>query len=137
MNAMESLMLWIGTHFTADAYITSTKIQGLTWSLADIVLVFVLLKIAGMIRAKSGKKKILFRYLFLYLSALLTPLLLLTTTPRQFLWLESLICGIQFLILAYTVILEGKDVLRFVTATIDKASTISSSHAPAPNRLTL
>ncbi len=114
MNAFKTLLLWVGTGFTTEIYMISTKIQGIAWSIADIVLVFILLKIVDLVRQSSGKKRIFYRYLLLLVSAVLTPSLLFTQTARQIFILESIICGMQFAILVYTVIAERKDLLHFV-----------------------
>jgi len=90
-----------------------TKIQGMIWSLADFLLIFFILKIIDLVRANEGKGKIFFRYLFLWSSAVLTPLLILPQTKNGFFLLESIICGIQFSILVYTVMVERKRVFNF------------------------
>lgn len=114
MKFFESLLLLVGKNFTTEVYMFYTKLQGMIWSIADIVLVLVLLKIADLIRKRSQKKRITLRYVFLLVSAILTPLLVFTKTPRQFLLLESIICGTQFSILVYTVIVEIKEMVKAV-----------------------
>ena len=114
MKFFESLLLLVGKNFTTEVYMFYTKLQGMIWSIADIVLVLVLLKIADLIRKRSQKKRITLRYVFLLVSAILTPLLIFTKTPRQFLLLESIICGTQFSILVYTVIVEIKEIVEAV-----------------------
>jgi len=113
MKFIDHIFLWIGNNFTTEVYMVSTRMQGILWSMADIVLVFILLKMAGLSRIKAGEKKIFIRYYLLWSSAILTPLLGFARTPREFFILESIICGIQFLILAYTVIVESKHILNF------------------------
>ena len=105
---LDELFLWIGEHFTVNVYLFHTKVQGILWGVADIFLIYFILKIADFARERAQKKKILWRYLCLWLSALLIPLLLWTKTKTQFFLLESIICGIQFSILVYTAILESK-----------------------------
>jgi hypothetical protein len=119
MEFVEGLFLWVGVNFTTDVYMFYTKFQGMLWSLADIILVLAFLRIADLIRLRRHESKMRFRYLLLWFSALITPLLLLTQTPRQILILESIICGTQFSILVYTVISERKgmlDVMRELRA---------------------
>jgi peptidoglycan/LPS O-acetylase OafA/YrhL len=108
LELLEASFLWIGAHFTAEVYLFSSKLQGMLWSAADIVLVLALLKIADFVRHRSGEKKIALRYLFLWLSALITPLMFFAQSPQQFFLLEAAICGMQFLILVYTVVAERK-----------------------------
>jgi len=106
MGFLEDALYWISTHFTADTYLVSTKVQGLLWSAADIVLVLVLLRIADLLRRRASTPPIRWRYVLLGLTALLTPLLAWASSPARFLMLESVICGIQFLLLVYTLIAE-------------------------------
>jgi len=106
MDLPAQVLLWIGTRFTAEAYLVSTKVQGLLWSAADIVLVLAFLRIAGALRARDHAPSIRWRYGLLAATALLTPLLAFAATSRQILLLESLICGVQFLILVATLLLE-------------------------------
>ena len=114
MKFFEAIFMWIGAHFSIEAYMISTKIQGILWSMADIALILALLKIAGVVRMKTQRKKIRFRHLLLWFSAILTPLLILTRTPQQFLILESIICGTQFSILLYTVIVDRKETMELL-----------------------
>lgn len=111
MKGLEAIFLWIGTHFTPEAYMFYSKLQGLLWSAADIVLILALLKIADWARRRREDRKIRVRYVLLLFSAVLTPLLLFSRTPKEFFRLESIICGVQFLILIYTVIVERKGML--------------------------
>ena len=119
MRLVEGIFLWVGANFSTEVYMLSTKIQGILWSMADIALVYLLLKIATLVRAKKQKKKIIFRYFFLWFSALLTPLLIFTDESEQFFLLESIIFATQYAILLYTLIVERKgmiDVVKEVVA---------------------
>lgn len=114
MSALDQIFLWISVNFTAEAYLFHTKIQGIVWSLADIILVLALLRIVDLGRRKAGLKGPWVRYAFLCLTALLTPLLLFSRTRGEFFLLECIICGGQFLILLYTVVVERKRLLELV-----------------------
>jgi len=110
---MDIVFLEIGKSFSTEAYILTTKVQGILWSISDIIIIYFVLKIASLIREKNRKKKILFRYIFLLLSALLVPFLVFTSTPKQFFILESVIFGLQFSVLIYSVFTEIKDTMSF------------------------
>lgn len=114
MKGLETIFLWIGTHFTPEAYMFYSKLHGLLWSAADVVLILALLKIADWARRRREGKRIRVRYILVLFSALLTPLLLFSRTPKEFFRLECVICGIQFLILIYTVMVERKGVLDVI-----------------------
>lgn len=111
---MTDLFHALASGFTEQVYLVLTRAQGILWSLADILIVFAFLKIADLARGKGKGKRILYRYLFLGLSACLTPLLLLCRTSRDFFLLECIICGIQFSILLYSLIAEWKNILDFL-----------------------
>jgi hypothetical protein len=106
VDLLDPAFLWIAARFTPEAYMVSTKVQGLVWSLADLLLVFVFLRIADTLREGQGAPPIRWRYALLAATALATPLLLFAASSRAILLLESLICGVQFLILVATLVLE-------------------------------
>jgi len=112
-NLMDMIFLEIGKNFSTEAYMLTTKVQGILWSISDIIIIYFMLKIASLIREKNQKKEILLRYIFLWLSAVLVPFLVFTVTPRQFFILESVIFGLQFFVLIYSVFVETKDTITF------------------------
>lgn len=123
---LDPFFLWIARHFHPEAYLISSKIQGLLWSAADVVLVAAVLKIAGLARRGKGRRRILVRYILLAGSALLTPLLLFTRTPRDFFLLECLICGSQFAILIYTAVLERSGILDLLLKTMQEGAGLAA-----------
>jgi len=127
-----SLLLWVAGHFDTRLYLLSSKVQGILWSGADIVIVFVLLKISALFRQRSGKSRIFFRYVLLAGTALLTPALIVVKTPRSFFYLESIICGVQFLILLYTVVVERKGMPEVILSLIGKTRLEKGTGAVDP-----
>ncbi|MBT8374171.1 MAG: hypothetical protein KJN80_04580 [Deltaproteobacteria bacterium] len=109
----DMIFLEIGKNFSTDAYLLTTKVQGILWSISDVLIIYVMLKIVSLIREQNQKKKILYRYIFLWLSAILIPFLVITTTPVQFFILESIIFGLQFSVLIYSVVTETRDTVVF------------------------
>lgn len=114
MNPFEPLLRWIGANFDPGLYLMTSKIQGVIWSAADIVLVLAVLKIASLARTKCGLRGLPSLHLLLWFSALLTPLLVFAKSARQFFFLECLICGLQFLILVYVALTERERILDLV-----------------------
>ena len=112
-NLMDMVFLEIGKSFSTEAYMLTTKVQGILWSISDIIIIYVMLKIVSLIREKNRKKKIIFRYILLWLSAVMVPFLVFTVTPSQFFILESVIFGLQFSVLIYSVFAETKDTITF------------------------
>ncbi|MDY7034474.1 MAG: hypothetical protein SVY10_21560 [Thermodesulfobacteriota bacterium] len=130
MTYVEDIFLWLRTVFTIDVYMISTKIQGILWSIADVILVFFLLKISDIIRTRTGKRRIISRYVLLYLTAFATPLLVFTKTPHQFFLLESIVCGTQFAILVYTIFAERRGAMDFFRHI--KSNQVTHVHNSSP-----
>jgi hypothetical protein len=127
---VEQTILWISRNFTSESYLFHSKVQGILWSAADILLVLALLKIVDLGRRREGLKGPWVRYVLLGLSAVITPLLLFARTPGEFFRLESLICGGQFVILLYTALFERSRLLDLVLGrrTSPSASPRAASH---------
>ena len=108
------MLLWLSRHFTNEAYLFLTKVQGAAWSVVDLVLILFLLKIIDLARKKKKAKRILYRYLVLLFTALLVPVLVFVKTSGAFFLLESVICGIHFSMLIYIVVMERKMMLNYM-----------------------
>ncbi len=112
MKHFEKFLVWIAFNLTDSRFLLFTKIQGILWSIADIALVYFFLKIADSARIRYGELPIRKRYLLLWISAALTPLLVFATSLKQIFILESVVCGIQYAILIVTVIGERRRILK-------------------------
>ena len=110
----DSIFYWLAINFTGERYIFYTTNQGIIWSLADIILVLALLLIADSIRRVQERKRIKIRYGLLAFTALTTPLLLFAQTPARIFYIESIVCGLQFLILVFTLITDSRSAVRYV-----------------------
>ena len=110
---MDALVQWAAGNFTFDLYMLTTKIQGILWSIADIALVYYFLKIAAITSDDRQTAKMRIRFSCLWLSAILTPFLLITHTKFQYFFLDAVICGFQYLILLYTLVFSGKRMLNY------------------------
>ncbi len=111
---MDEAFLWLAHNFTYDTFLLSTKIQGTFWSIADFCFVFAFLKIAGFVRAQSGKRRIVGRYLIFWCSALLNPFLLVLKPGAGH---DLLILGICA-ILVYTGIVDGKGIVKMLESIV-------------------
>jgi len=45
-NLMDMIFLEIGKNFSTEAYMLTTKVQGILWSISDIIIIYFMLKIA-------------------------------------------------------------------------------------------
>jgi len=113
-NLIDTAFGEIGRGFSTEAYLLTTKVQGVLWSISDIIIIYFILKIVSLIREKNKRKKIFLRYIFLWISAGLIPFLVFTNTPRQFFILESVIFALQFSVIIYSVFTETKDTMAFL-----------------------
>jgi TRAP-type C4-dicarboxylate transport system permease large subunit len=120
VTGIEKVFLWIGAEFTGNVYLSASKFQGILWSLADIVLIYAFLRIVDFARANFQRKRVVFRYVFLALSALLTPFLIVSETPKAFFSLECIICGVQFSILLYSAVAERKRLFQTFKDIMDR-----------------
>ena len=110
----ETLFTAIGNGFSPEVHLAVTKIQGLLWSTADIVLIWFLLKIVDLARAGHAGVRSVWRYRLLVLSAVLVPFLVVMPTSKAFFVLESGIFGLQFGVLIYTLATDTESLLFFL-----------------------
>ena len=113
---MDQAVLWILERFTFEASLWSVKVEGLLWSSIDVFLVFSVLKIFGLARARAGARPIIFRYLFLWASAVMTPFLFLAKHHGAFWILDCTIISIHLALLASSVLLDGRRALVMLQA---------------------
>jgi hypothetical protein len=112
-SLLDRLFLQIGTGFTTEAYMAVTRFQGILWSISDILIIFILLKIVSLIKGQDHRKRILIQYLLLWISAIIVPFLIFIKDPSLFFKVESVIFGLQFIVLIYTVIADSRDIMNY------------------------
>jgi len=110
----EKFLLAVGSGFTLESYMIVTKFQGILWGCADILFIYFLLKISDIAKKDNNKKKIIVRYIMLWLSAVLIPFLIFTETSEQFFALESIIFALQLSALLFTAVMDAKDIMLFL-----------------------
>lgn len=107
----EELFIYVARNFVKGEYIKLTVFQGLLWSAADIFLVFCLLRVRDVALRSGSQAAVRLRYILLGFSALLTPLLFFCRQPGTFFFLESVIFGLQYGILIYTLVRDSSSIL--------------------------
>ncbi len=110
---LENFFLALGNSFSVKAYMTVTTVQGILWGIADVLIIFSLLKIIKIVRKTNNKPLPVKREILLWISAVMIPFLVFPQTPKQFFFLESIIFGIQFVILLYSLFADLKDMMYF------------------------
>ena len=88
-------------HFTAADYLLWSRVQGTAWSLADVVIVFYLLRIANLCRDLSGLRRHRLSYATLAATLPLIALVPVLPSPQAFFRLELLITVPHFLLILY------------------------------------
>lgn len=118
----ETMFLWVGRNFSPEAYLLVTKIQGLLWSGADVILIFCILKITDVVLAHNQQRPVRVRYWLLLLSVLPIPLLLFVSRGSHFFLIECVIFGLQFSILIYTIVVHIRDIMIFFRRIVENAT---------------
>ena len=111
---IEVLFRAIADGFTDDVYQRFTRVQMIAWSLADLLLVWVVLRISGYIRRAQRRPRIVFRYVLLGGSIALTPLVPLVKDLEGLFRLESVIFILQYAALLSSLVIDGPHVMRFL-----------------------
>lgn len=110
---LDELFMVIGKNFTVDTYLITTKVQGILWSASDVLIIFGILKIIDLVRKENQRERIVIRHVLLWLSALLVPFLVIPRTSRGFFLLESIIFGLQIVIVLYSIFADAKATILF------------------------
>lgn len=98
---MTEWLLEMGARFTVEDYIIWSRLQGSAWTLADLIIVFNLLRIANLCRAQVGERK--HRWSFYILYATIPFALLIPMSPNHiaFFRLELCVTIPHFLLILY------------------------------------
>ncbi len=115
---MEVLFRAIADGFTDDVYQRFTRVQMIAWSVADLLLVWVVLRISGYVRRAQRRPRIVLRYVLLGGSIFLTPLVPLVSDLEGVFRLECVIFVLQYAALLTSLVLEGPHVMRFLRAQV-------------------
>ena len=91
----------IGSTFSQEQYLFWTHIQGSLWTLADVVIVFYLIRIANLFRGHLGRRKHRGAYIVLAATIPFAVYLPLTSTGSSFFYLELAVTVPHFLLLLY------------------------------------
>lgn len=116
---IETLFRAIAEGFTDDVYQRFTRVQMIAWSVADLLLVWVVLRISGYVRRAQRRPRIVFRYVLLAGSVFLTPLVPFVSDLDSVFRLESAIFVLQYAALLSSLVLEGPHVMRFLRSLVN------------------
>lgn len=92
---------WMGTQFSAEAYLFWTRIQCLMWTAADVLIVFSLIRIANLGRKLTGDTVHRAPLVILGLTLLPAPLVGIAETGGIVFLIELLVTVPHFLLILY------------------------------------
>lgn len=101
MNAAPEWIQWLGAHFSPEQYLFWTRWQCLAWTLADLVIVFSVIRLANRCRSALGIRLHRFSYLVLAATVLFVPFLPFAPNGAFLFLLELFITLPHFLLLLY------------------------------------
>ncbi len=122
-------MIWefmaaIGQHFSEEQYLLLTRIQGILWTTADIVIIVYLIRIANLIRGTQNQRP---HRVPAFVLAATVPFALaipIAGTGAAIFRLELIVTIPHFLLIAYLCVANAQIAAQFVsTVTIDSRHT--------------
>jgi hypothetical protein len=91
----------MSAHFSPEQYLFWTRWQCLAWTLADLLIVFFLIRLSNRARSVVQRRPHRFSYVVLAFTAVLAPLVLLSPSGGLLFLLELGITVPHFLLLCY------------------------------------
>jgi len=104
----------IGSTFSQEQYLFWTHIQGSLWTLADVVIVFYLIRITNLFRSHLGRRKHRGSYFVLAATIPFAVYLPFTSTGSTFFYLELAVTIPHFLLLLYVCIGDANVTLEAI-----------------------
>ena len=104
---IHAVIEWMGTAFSPEQYVFWTRIQCTVWTLADLVIVFYLLRIGDWARGATGLER--HRISYVIWAATLPPAAAIPfqTSGDVIFLLEILVTAPHFLIIVYVLIADS------------------------------
>ena len=105
---MAAWIQWMGSQFSPEQYVFWTRIECTAWTLADILIVFGVLRIADIARAVTGIERHRISYVVLMATLPLAAAIPLEPTGPFILFLEILVTVPHFLIILYVMARDAR-----------------------------
>ena len=116
INMLDKIFLWISQNYRNELYMAGTRLAGLLCSYADIIMLWMFLKLCDDINGKISRR----RYLLLKIFAVLTPSLLFVKDSTIFFILQGFVLSVPYFILVWTAFTEAKNILAHIKEVIHK-----------------
>jgi hypothetical protein len=122
----------IGSTFSSEEYLFWTHVQGSMWTLADIVIVFYLIRIANLFRAYLDRRIHRGAYVVLAATIPFALFLPLTKTGTDFFYLELAVTVPHFLILLYVCIGDASITLEAIGKRVREMKATGQAESSVP-----
>ncbi len=96
-----------GGWFTPEQYLLWTRVEGLAWTLADLVIVWYLLRLGNLCRASMGRRQHRIAYAVLAMTLPFVALLPFAQTGMAFFFLELLVTIPHFVLIVYALLTDA------------------------------
>jgi len=105
---MAAWIQWLGSQFSPEQYVFWTRIECTAWTLADVLIVFGMLRIADIARAVAGVERHRISYVVLMATLPLAVVIPIEPTGTFVLFLEILVTIPHFLIILYVMARDAR-----------------------------
>ena len=109
---IDTLVHAVGSRFSPEQYLVLTRVEGMLWTVADILIVFYLLRVANVIRRYVDVRPHILSYGILFSTLPLVAVLPFAATGYAFFRLELLVTIPHFLIILYVCIGDAQHFAR-------------------------
>ena len=109
---MMEFMVAVADFYTPGRALEWTRWNAILWQAADIVLCMALLDLTDRARRLEQGRRAWVRWLLFLASVILTPALFTAGSQKEIFRIEAIVCGLQFLVLASTAVIDARLLLR-------------------------
>ncbi len=113
INMLDKIFLFISQYYRNELYMAGTRLAGLLCSYADIIMLWLFLKLCDDINGKISRR----RY---FIIAVLTPSLLFVKDSTIFFILQGIVLSGPYFILVWTAFTEAKNILAHIKEVMRK-----------------
>lgn len=117
---MFSFVEWLGSLFSAQQYVFWTRIECTAWTLADIVIVFLLLRVGDLARAVVRRERHRIGYVVLAATIPLAAIIPLEPSGEFIFLLELVVTLPHFLIILYVLLADARPLLQTVAVLLER-----------------
>lgn len=115
-----SFIEWFGSLFSAQQYVFWTRLECTAWTLADIVMVFALLRIGDLARTVARQERHRIAYVILIATIPLAAIIPLEPSGEFIFLVELLVTVPHFLIILYVLLADAKPIVQTLSALLER-----------------